>query len=213
MGTNPTHALSEFGQAAVTLDAALVEFEKLVGEFDRLVVESDKGLERGLTLLDEIQACRNRLEAGMQALSQTLTEARNRNERAEKIVAEKGVLLEGRRREAEQMFARFKTLGDAVVQINASLIHLKDQAAAGMSEEDKALLVTRFPEVGSQLEILIGEAKKLVEEARAAGLKGLERNADSLRQSLASAHNRIHLLVTRQADIASKVPPESTVVH
>jgi len=207
MGQNPTLTLSEFGQAAVTLDSALVEFEKLVGEFDRLVLQSDKGLERGLTLLDEISACRNRLEAGMQLLSQTLTQARTRNEQAEKIVAEKGMLLEGRRREAEQMFARFKTLGDAVVQINTSLIHLKDQAAAGMSDDDKAMLVNRFPEVGAQLEILIEQAKKLVEEAREAGLKTLERNADSLRQSLASAHNRIHLLVTRQAE------PDSNVVH
>lgn len=194
MKIDPLESLSDFGKAAITLDTELVLFEKLVGELNFVEVNSDKGLERGVFLLKEIHSCRERMEAGMRGLAQALDAARTRNESAEKAIVDRAQSIQSRQQEADSLFTRFKALGNMVQQINTSVASLRERTGDEMTDEAQSELASHFPEIETQLGVLVGEAKKLREEALSANMKFLERNADSLRQSLEAARNRLKLL-------------------
>lgn len=189
--------VTEFGQAALVLDGEFRQFEALVRELEHLGVDSDKGLKRGLVLVAEINSCRGRLESGMKGLGAALESVRQRNEAAEKVVAEKSADVQERQLKSEQLFLRLKMLGDLVNEMNDGVVKFRDQAAAAEAGNAPADLPERFAQFDSQLGRLVDEARKLVDDAHDANMKFLEQNADSLRQSLASARNKLGLLLER----------------
>lgn len=195
MTTQKNKPQTAFGQAALLLDEEFARFERLAREIERLSFNSDKGLERARTLMKEIDACRERMEASMHALSRGLDESRASNEAAVQLVAERAMALRERERETEQMVLRFKTLAEMVKKVSAAVAQLKRPSAGEMSPEDQKILTTRLPEINASIDVLIEEARKLMEDAHARNLKEIERNADSLRQSLQSARRKLNLLV------------------
>ncbi len=185
---------SAFGQAALVLDQELTQFEKLTRELESLSIESDKGLNRALTLIAETHACRLRMQASMQAFSQTLQEVQKNNTIAEEVLAAKTGKVQERQQIAEQMMKKFQLLGETVKQVEATAAHLKK--AVGDKEESaesKQELLNGLPELDTQLAVLVDETCKLVEEAHSANMQTLERNADALRKSLSAARNRLQL--------------------
>lgn len=213
MSTIKPKDLSAFGEAALALDAEFAEFERLAREIERLSIGSDKGLERGRTLLVEIDSCNERMALGMQGLSRTLDEARQRSEDAAKLVCERALEIQTRHREAEAMMERFKALGEMVKQINVAVTSLKNQNSADVTDEDRAVIESRMPDFNTQMGILVEEARKLMEDAREANMKDLERNADSLRQSLQSARHKLNLIADRQRDRTPTAAPGPEATH
>ncbi len=51
-----------------------------------------------------------------------------------------------------------------------------------------------MPEINSQMSIVVDEAKRLMDDARAANMKILERNCDSLRQTVQASIHRFSQL-------------------
>lgn len=198
MSTTSSPNLSEFGQAAVSLDQELIQFETLTQELQRLSIASDKGLERGLAVVAEITQCRSRIEVGMKQLSSTLGQTQARHENAEKTVAQLSEVLEKRRQATESLFARFGALGEMVSQINTKVSELRQQNGEALSDSDKAEMLSHLPALDKQMDVLVSEAQKLLDEARQENMAFLERNVDALKKSLSSARNRIHLFIERQ---------------
>jgi hypothetical protein len=192
-----TKALSPFGLAAVALDGEFVEFERLVRELERVTIESDKGLERAHDLLVEVTACRERMSAGMQAMAAALDTARRANEASEQSLASRATAVHERRTVAESMLARFKALGEMVRQVTGAVAQLRPPSEGALSDDDQTLMASRLPEFNQKLNILVGEAQKLMQDAHGANFKSLEQNADSLRQSLQSACNKFNLFVEK----------------
>lgn len=190
--------LSEFGKAAVNLDGQLIQFEALAGELDRLPLDTDKGFERALAIMTEITECRERIEAGMRALSKTLNDTRARHEQTEALVQARAAVVETRRQAAETLFSRFSVLGDMVRQINDKVMNLRNVTASEMSEADRTEMISHLPALDERMDVLVNEAKKLMDDARDSNMAYLEKNVDALRKSLTSARNRIHLFVQKQ---------------
>lgn len=189
--------LSPFGESAVTLDVELSKFDSLSKELERLAVESDKGLERGITLVQEINSCRERIEVAMRTMAKALSEVQTRHQSLEALIAERSALVESRRQNADSLFSRFKMLGDMVEKINDKVAELRTNAGE-ISEEDRQEIIARLPALDTQMGTLVEEARKLMEEAKGINMQFLERNVDALRKSLLAARNRIHLLVEKQ---------------
>ena len=204
-----TRSTSRFSEAALELDRCLIRFEDLVREMEHLAIQSDKGMDGALTLLAEIAECRTQMESGMRALSRTLEEARVRNEKAEELLSVYSVQVEERQRQSEQMFARFRALGNMATEVDEVVKQLREKFNEELLDEARSILTDSILNLEAQLGVLTDEAKTLVEDARAANLQFLERNADAMRKSLAAARNRIKLLAKSKQGIS--LVPDVTV--
>lgn len=192
---------SPFVLAAIALDAEFDKFDQLTSELDRLNLDSDRGYERGLAILEELESCRGRFGPASQDLARTMEDARERTAQAAALVGERERLIGVRREKVDALLTRYKQLGELVQRVTTAASQLKTPAAGTISDEDKALLGMRLPELDQQLDVLVEQARLLMDDARETNLKVLERNADSLRQSLQSARHRFKQLAEKTVSL------------
>lgn len=196
--------LSSFGQSALVLDGDFEQLEQLSGQLERLEIESETGMEREKELLTRFSETATRVGDSMQGLAKSLEEARARAEKATELVAARAVKIQARQNENDQMLIRFQTLGETVRKVSGAVAQLQKPAdGRKLSDEEKALLLKNLPEIKSQLGVLTEEAKKLKDDARLAKMKTLEKNADSLGQSLASVISKLGNLVGNNSQSAN----------
>lgn len=202
MTAGPTKSLSAFAQSALALDDEFNQFERLSRELERLSIHSDKGLERARALLGELDQCGQRIGKGMQTLATALDGSREQTEKAAQIVSSKSMAVQERQRETEQMLGRVKALGDMARQITTSVAQLRQPSVTDLSDADKQQIASRLPEINGQLGFLVEEARKLADDAQTANMKDLERHAQSLKQTLQAARNRLNLFVDKQVGVS-----------
>ena len=183
--------LSAFGKVAVALDNDFAEFERLGGQIERLSVDSDNELERAQQLLAKFGECGERIGNGMQGLAKSLEEIRTHAEKAAQTVSARLPQIQERLKEHEQMKERLRALSEMVRGVSEAVGQLKKPAGEKFSDEEKALITNQLAEFDKQLGGLVEQARKLHEDARNAKMKSLERNADSLSQTLQSARRKL----------------------
>lgn len=191
MTKNNAKEISDFGQAALALDREFLQIERFARELERLSKPSDKGMERAQTLLAEVEASRERLASQMQIFVKALELARQRNEAAQMIIAERAAMVHERQREGEKLLERFRSLAAMVGQITAANAQFQNVKTSELSPENREALLSHLPQLGEQLGVLIDEATQLMHDSRLAHAKVLEKNADSLRQRLQSLRQRL----------------------
>lgn len=191
MTKNKATETSEFAQAALALDKEFLQIERLARELERLSKPSDKGMERAQTLLVEVDASRQRLASQMKVFVHALEAARQRNEAAQSLIAERAAMVEERQREGERLLERFRNLAGMVGQITAASAQVQNINMSELSSDKHAALLSHLPQLGEQLGVLIDEATRLMHDSRLAHSKVLEKNADSLRQRLQSLRQRL----------------------
>src|SRR5262249_1383121 len=143
-----------FADAALTLDSELLKFENLEKELGRLAIESDKGFERGLELLKDVEKCHKHIESGMKGLVSELDNARQRNEKAAEEIAQRAILIQQRKLKSDELYQRFKTLGEMAEQINEAVLKLKGKEEEIQKPDAQALLANGLPQVDQQLGVL-----------------------------------------------------------
>lgn len=195
MSTVKTEMLTPFGEAALALDQEFAALEKLAQKLERLSLQTDQGVERAVSLINEAEEARGRLVANMQTMATALEDARAKSEAAIRTISERAVTINERQRTTESLMQRFQDLGSMVRQINTAIAQMKP-AEGAMAAEQRALLEQSLPEFNAQMNILVEEAKKLMNEASAANLRSIESNADALRQALDAARQRLNLLAS-----------------
>jgi chromosome segregation ATPase len=191
MATSNSKNLTPFAEAALTLDSDFAELEQLSGQLDRLSLESDTGLERAKKILAQFGECGGRIGDRLQNLAKTLDEARSGAEKAAQLIADRAVRVQERQQQNDQLAERFGTLNGMVRTISTALSQLKKPEGAKLSEEERTFLSEKLPELDQQMRTLSDEAFKLKEDAQKANMKTLERNADSLAQTLSSARRKL----------------------
>jgi hypothetical protein len=183
--------LSPFGVAALELDADFVELERLSGQLERLSIESESGLERAQRLLVKFGECGQRIGEGVTRFSKALEEAHARAEKAAQAVAVRAVAVKERRQESDELLERFRVLGTMVGEITAFLARYRKPPGNALSAEERHSIARQIPEIDARLGTLIDEAAKLKTDAQRSRMRGLERDADSLGQTLLSARRKL----------------------
>jgi hypothetical protein len=186
--------LSAFGQAALALDHDFTELERLAAQIERLEFESDAGFEKAQELLTRFSECGQRIGEGVQTLAQSLEKSRLGAEKAAEMVSARANLIHERHLERERMFARFRVLGESVRELSGEVAQLKRPSDLEPTNEEKALWPVKLQELEKRFAPLIEEARKLQDEAHVAKLRTIEKNADSLGQSLAAARKKLGAL-------------------
>ena len=202
MASTLNPVLSDFGRASAALDKELIRFERLGHDIEIIDLESDKGFARGIELLTEIAQCRSELDTHMQEMSRALQLARVRNEKAEETISLRARALENRQMEVEKLQGRFKTLGESVHHLNVMVSEFRNPNAELKTKDEQINLHTQLNRAIEPIDVLVEQAKALVQDARSLNMKNLERNADTLRQSLQSAVNRLLLSTKKEKSSA-----------
>lgn len=195
--------LSEFAQAALALDAELIKFDKLTKDLENQSIDTERGLEKARTLLTQFEESNRQIGVGMQTLAGALDTARQKLEAGAQLAATRAQAVNDRQQQAAQLLERFRTLGDMVNKVNGAVSQLRKPTGDELTIEEKQQLSTRLPEFNTQLGILVDEARRLMEDAHEANMEVLKRNADSLRQTLHAASNRLTMFIDRQIGPAS----------
>jgi chromosome segregation ATPase len=183
--------LSPFAQAALKLDEDFQELERLAGSLERAEIDSDAGLERSRDLLGKFGECSSRIGSEIQALASSLEDSRSRAEKAAGSAAQRAALIQERMTRTNSLNERFKNLAEMVRMVSDGIAQFKKPGGQQMTEEERKFLSGKLPELDSQMSDLGAQALKLKEEARQENMKLLEKNADSLGQTLESARQKL----------------------
>lgn len=184
--------MTPFGEAAVALDQEFIELERLAEKLDRLSLQTDHGPRRTAEVIQEAVDSHSRLVKGMMGMATCLEELRVRSEKAMTTVAEKANALQAHQQEAERLSTRFQALGEMVREVSASVAQIKPNPEQ-FSPEERLAFSAILTEFNEKMNVLVGEAAQLKEDARTANIKIIESSADSLRQTLESARRKLNL--------------------
>src|SRR5262249_43778410 len=121
-------------------------------------------------------------------LSARLQEAQARAESVAQGVSKQAEKFQARRKEHDEKLEEFRILGDRVRNLRAAIGEFR-------KTEDRAKLMTNIPALESQLTGLIEDLQKLRQSARDSRLKGLEKNTESLIQTLQAVHKKLTALL------------------
>ena len=183
-----------FVEVASALDS---DFENLNGislQLEHLEINTDSGLKRGKLLLGKFGECGERIGSNIQLLASALTEAQARSTEDAKRVSERALAIQKRQEEENAYYQRFENLRIALGKLNQDLSHLQVQKGSEDAEQKVAAFAQSIPDFLSKLTDLIGEVQQIEDGARDSNMKGLHKEANSLRQSMQSMLKKLDTL-------------------
>jgi chromosome segregation ATPase len=172
-------------KTVLALDNHLTELERVGNKINSADMVSDFDLEYIQKLMARFAECGQGISEEVTNLSAQLTEAQARAEEVARGVSRQADLLKIRREEQDQKLEEFRILGDKVRELNTVISGFRD---------DRAKLKSNLPSVEAQLGELIQELQKLRTSARDSRMRALEKNAESLAQSLEAARKKLRTL-------------------
>lgn len=193
--------------AAEAFDEALQRFSTLTEALRKRPLESRHALESAAELLRDVTRCQEELQKRAQALIGALGAARETQQAQADYVQERAQEIQRRAQEYATLRTRFEEVGQQAAGLNT----LAQGVASRRGIADQSLRESELPAVLAQLDELrermgqvAEQSAELIAEARAARFEELCERADSLRQQLLSARNKVGLL---RDNLVKAVPP------
>jgi hypothetical protein len=192
--------------AAEAFDDELERFAHLSESARKGALGSQKALERAAETLKEIADCEEQMQAHARALMTALGAAREQQEAQATLVSQRAEVIRARTTVYGELLQRFQTLGSDAATLNAMGQRLSTKtrdASAGAATGAPATaaemakdpeLVAGLGELSRGMAEVAGRAQELEVAARAADFEDVARQAESLRQQLLAARNRVVLL-------------------
>lgn len=165
------------GQAAAALDAELRRFDQIAELLSRLKLDSEKNLDRAARAVQEAAQSEEKVVAAVRDLVAAVARARERQEGQARSVAERAREVGTRRQELQTIVGSFAELG---VEASAINLILKEGGNLG--------------EAAERMEKIAGSAKTLRDDAENRDFAEAARQAESLRQQMLSARNKLKLV-------------------
>src|SRR6185437_627655 len=144
-----------------------------------------------------------RVAERIQTLAKTLDDARSRAEQAAQRIGARAIEVQERQELSNRLTERLNVLNETVSTINTSLKEMKSQRGEELGAEDAAFLSEKLPELNAQLGTLSDAALQLKDEAQQAGMRTIERTADSLGQTLMAARRKLGAFLPKNAETRS----------
>jgi len=169
-------------KSVLALDHYLTELERVGTKINSTDIASDFDLEYIQKLMTRFAECGKGISEEVTNLSTQLSEAQARAEGVAQGVSKQAERLKIRRDEQDQKLEEFRILGEKVRDLNTVISGFRD---------DRAKLKSNLPSVESQLGALIEDLQKLRTTARDSRMRALEKNVESLVQSLQAARKKL----------------------
>jgi uncharacterized protein YoxC len=186
---------SELVAAAEALEAQLTRFESLAEQFRKAPLNSEKSLERASKLLRDVAEQDQQLNTSVSALVAAVTATRNRQQVQAESVNERAQELQQRAETFKTLLERYGALGQSAAELNQRMQEFaaqrsKSQETGGQNTE----LIGILDALNERMGQVADEAQAVTGLAEEQDFTDIGRQADSLRQQLLSARNKLQLL-------------------
>ena len=189
--SNKTKRDSPLVKSVLALDNYLTELERVGTRINSTDMTSDFDVEYIQNLMNRFTECGKGISEEVTNLSTHLHEAQARAEAVAQGVSGQAELWNIRKNEQNEKLEKFHILGEKVRELNAAISQFRPPQGQGVTNEDREKLRSNIPAFEAQLAILIEELQDLRNSARASRMKTLEKNAESLTQSLQAARKKL----------------------
>jgi hypothetical protein len=188
-----------FAMAATAFEAELSRYEELTAEATKGPISSEKTLARAKRQLGESAECELRLAEYLVAVIAAMEGARRRQEACMDQALAAAQRLQARSEEFVSFTERFSTLGLRAREVNEPVAAVVARKSEGAPATE---LLAGLRNVATRTEGIIADAEALARDAASADWGDITRAAESLKQQVQSARNRVLLaerMVSEQA--------------
>lgn len=172
--------ISEIERAAQALEEEIVRLEGLAKSARKIPLNTDKNLVRAAAQLNETLSVPERVAQRLQAVATAMAHMQDRQQAALQGLSAFAVELQQRTQLFEQHMESFGALGKAAGEVSAQLV---------ASDGDQSALLGAV----ARLQEISDGARAVFDAARAADFPDIAREADVLKQRLASLRKRLVL--------------------
>ena len=172
---------SELAEAALALDHELRRFEDLAAQAGNLKLNTEKNLERATEALSRAAESQDRINTQVQKLVKAIGDARQTQESDAAVLMARAQEIAGRRKQFAEVLQRMGALGQMAKEVQELL-------KAGPGNLD---------EVQQRMQKVADDAAEIGQAAQSQEMEDLARQADTLRQQVLSAKNKVALLAKK----------------
>lgn len=190
MGQKNPEARAPLTEAAAALEAELKRFEEMASAARKMPLDTEKNLARAARALQETADAQERTADLVRALVSAINHARDQQQAQAEALLARAEQLKAQTENLEDLLGRFKTLGADAREIQ-SLVQLASQRGAA---QDLPGALEVLDQAREKIDTIAGSASDLANDAKTKGIHDVEREADSLRQQLLAARNKLSLL-------------------
>jgi ABC-type transporter Mla subunit MlaD len=184
---------SELVVAAQVLEKALQRFETVTESLVKQKLDSGSAVERAGRLLTEATECEAHINESVVALATAIQALGQRQQLHGQKIQQRAEAIQQRSESYRQLLGQYEALGQAAQELNG---RLKPLLGAANEPSNFAGAIIEIEAGGSDL---AANAQTLVAQANEQGFSDIVRLADTLRQQLQSALNKLRLLATKVA--------------
>jgi uncharacterized phage infection (PIP) family protein YhgE len=181
-------------KSVTALDDYLAELERVGTKINGIDMTCDVDLEFIQKLMTRFAECGEGVSKEVTNLSTELQQAQLRAQSIAQGVSKQAALLNTRRTEQNEKLEEFRILGEKVRDLNAAIGEFRRPKGGSFSAEDRARLMSNIPNFEAQMDSLIAELRDFAASARNSRMKALEKNAESLAQTLQAARKKLREL-------------------
>lgn len=185
---------SELVAAAQALDEGLERFEALSEQLQNAPLQSEKHLERASTTLKNLADMDDQLRQRVTALVGAISRVRDRQQAQAEAVHQRAQELQARTEVFKDLLVRYGNMGQSAGELNVQMQQFAQQRQDAKTPEENAALATTFQALQDRMAQVAIEAEDLSRAADEKEFNDIARQADSLRQQLLSARNKMGLL-------------------
>lgn len=186
--------------SAQALELEVGRFEEIVVEGQRLEMTSDKTLQRARLLLESCAECEQRMAGQLQAFVTAMQEMQERQRTCMEAVVALAQRVQDRVAERNVLLDRFAALGAKAGEINAPISTVMDLPSDGPPPPQ---LLEALTQVIDRTDEIVNEADLVAKDARAGDWSDIAKEADTLKQQVQSARNKV---LQAQRKIAGSAP-------
>jgi hypothetical protein len=177
--------------SVLALQTHLDELERVGTRINSTDMTADVDVEFVQKLLSRFAECGQALSQEIINLSAQLQQAQVSAQAVAEGVSRQAEVFQSRTHEQQEQLEKFRQLGERVRDLNASVVQFRQKSENGDGEQNRAALASSIPGIERELVALIEELHSLRESARASQMKKLEKDAESLAQTLQAVREKL----------------------
>ena len=186
-------------KAAAALEGELLEYEKFVAEVKRMSLDNEKAMHRAKDLLEHCAAGEQRMAERLQAFAGAMQDVQVRQQSCIGEAVAAAEKIQERIQNRSSLLERFSALGERARALNEPVAALEAKEGEANAQD----LLKTLGDVAAATEAVVSEADTLGADANADDWQDIAREANTLKQQLQSARNKI---LTAQRDVAARTP-------
>jgi capsule polysaccharide export protein KpsE/RkpR len=192
--TEKTKRDSPLVASVLALQNHLDELERIGSKINATDMNAEVDVEYIRKLMSHFAECGQRVSEEVANLSTQLHQAQTSAQRIAEGVSRQAEAFKARSDEQNEQLEKFRILGERVRELNSSLSQFRRSHENGHAEQDRSVLASSIQSLERELVVLIKDLQELRNSARSSRMRQLEKESESLAQTLQAVHEKLQNL-------------------